>query len=184
MNCRPLPCLLLCAAAVLPSAALAELKLEQLTVKSAAQTVLLGLDFAVHDPHSKIANALARGEVWLEVEIRLLRPHWLWRDDVLGRLVLLRTLSYNPLQQRYRIQHTHHAEHHHAPHLEAALARLLRFDDIPATRLDWLPEHAGDYRGDIRARLYANPLPLTPMLEPLHAHALDWRSPPVLWMLP
>ena len=184
MNCRPHLHLLLCAALLLPSTVRAELMLEHLAVKPAAQTVLLDLGFAVRDPQSQIAGALTRGEVWLEVEIHLLRPHWLWGDEVLGRLVLLRTLSYDPLKQHYRIHQTHHAEQHRAYHLDAALTRLLRFDTVPVTRLDWLPEHAEGYRGDIQARLYANPMPLTPMLDPIRTQTLDWHSPKVSWSLP
>jgi len=176
--------LALCAALLLPQGVAAELALQSFEVRQTAQTVLLDLNLSVTDTHGQIATALARGEVWVEVSIRLLRFRWLWGNQTLGRLVMVRRLSYDPLQQRYRIEPLHHDEAWHSANFEAALTQLLRFEAIPVTRLDWLSEPYEDYHGDFQARLYANSVPISPALGPLRDQRLDWQSPTVSWPLP
>ncbi len=162
----------------------AELSLASVQSRPAAQTVLLDLKLDIDDADSEIPRALLRGEVWLAVDITLMRERHLFGDQPVGRLHLLQRLAYDPLHNVYQVTRVNQQEQQAFPSLADALARLRVLDAIPVTRLDWLLPELEQYRGEARARLYANPMPMAPSVGPARSEPLDWHSGTVPWLLP
>lgn len=166
------------------SPAHAELILASVESHRTAQTVLLDLEVKIDDVDSKIPRALLRGEVWLEVEITLVKKRRLFGDQPVGRLHLLQRLSYDPLHNVYQVIRINQQEQQTFANLADALARFRVLNAVPVTRLDWLlPEHE-QYQGEVRARLYANPMPMAPSVGSARSEPLDWQSETVPWFLP
>ncbi len=166
------------------SPAQAELTLISAKSHQSAQTVLLDLEVKIDDADSEIPRALLRGEVWLEVEITLMQKRRLLGHQPVGRLHLLQRLSYDPLHNVYHVTRVNQQEEQAFTSLAEALARLRVLDAIPVTRLDWLLPELEQYQGEVRARLYANPMPMAPSVGLARSEPLDWQSGTVPWLLP
>lgn len=162
----------------------AELTWVSVRSHQAAQTVLLDLEVKIDDAGSEIPRALLRGEVWLEVEITLMQKRRLFGRQPVGRLHLLRRLAYDPLHNVYHVTRVNQQEQQAFTNLAEALARLRVLDAIPVTRFDWLLPELAQYRGEVRARLYANPMPMAPSVGPARSKPLDWQSGTIPWPLP
>ncbi|MDE0152321.1 MAG: DUF4390 domain-containing protein [Gammaproteobacteria bacterium] len=166
------------------SPAHAELTLASVKSHQAAQTVLLDLEVKIDDVDSEIPRALLRGEVWLEIEITLVQKRRLFGHQPVGRLHLLQRLSYDPLHNVYQVTRVNQQEQQTFTNLVDALARLRVLNAIPVTRLDWLLPEREQYQGEVRARLYANPMPMAPSVGSARSEPLDWQSGMVPWLLP
>ena len=166
------------------SPAHAELALASVKSHQAAQTVLLDLEVKIDDVDSEIPRALLRGEVWLEIEITLVQKRRLFGHQPVGRLHLLQRLSYDPLHNVYQVTRVNQQEQQTFTNLADALARLRVLNAIPVTRLDWLLPEREQYQGEVRARLYANPMPMAPSVGSARSEPLDWQSGMVPWLLP
>ena len=164
----------------------AQAELSLISVKShqAAQTVLLNLEVKIDDADSEIPRALLRGEVWLEVEITLMQKRPLFGHRPVGRLHLLQRLSYDPLHNVYQVARVNQQEQQTFANLAEALARFRVLNAVPVTRLDWLLPELEQYRGEVRTRLYANPMPMAPSVGSARSKPLDWRGGTVQWLLP
>lgn len=166
------------------SPAHAELALASVKSHQAAQTVLLDLEVKIDDVDSEIPRTLLRGEVWLEIEITLVQKRRLFGHQPVGRLHLLQRLSYDPLHNVYQVTRVNQQEQQAFTNLADALARLRVLNAIPVTRLDWLLPKREQYQGEVRARLYANPMPMAPSVGSARSDPLDWQSGMVPWLLP
>ena len=162
----------------------AELTLVSAKSHLSTQTVLLDLEARIHDAEDEIPRALLRGEVWLEIEITLIQKGRLIGQQPVGRLHLLQRLSYDPLHNVYQVTRVNQQEQQTFASLAEALIRLRSLSSIPVTRLDWLLPDREQYRGEVRARLYANPMPMAPSVGPARSEPLDWQSGTVRWLLP
>ena len=178
------PLLLLFGTLLCSGPARAGLALASVTSHQAAQTVLLDLELKIDDSESEIPRALLRGEIWLEIEIILAQKRSLLGHRSVGRLHILRRLSYDPLHNVYQVTRVNQQEQQTFPNLDDALSRLRVLNAIPVTRLDWLLPELEQYQGEIRARLYANPMPMAPSVGSARSQPLDWQSGAVRWSLP
>ncbi len=157
-------------------AAQAELQLNELRPYLAARTIMLDAQLHLNDDTDRLARALLRGAVWLEIQVTLHREgNWL-PDQQLGQLTLVRRLSYEPQQTLYHVSELNYDKQRDFPTLAGALAHLLRLQALPVVRLDHLPQEPPTH-GEIQARLYANTVPMT-------LPALDWRTEKIRWLLP
>ena len=178
------PPLLLLGILLCASPAWAELTLVSATSHQSAQTVLLNLELKIDDSGSEIPRALLRGEIWLEVEITLTQKRQLFGHQPVGRLHILQRLSYDPLHNVYQVTRVNQQEEQVFPNLADALSRLRVLNAVPVTRLDWLLPELERYQGEVRARLYANPMPMAPSVGSARSQPLDWQSETVRWHLP
>ena len=179
---RHLP--LLAALLLATSPAAAELELLDVRARLSAQTVLLDLKLAFADPAHRIARALLRGEVWVDIDITLLEKDWLFAYQPVGHVRVLQRLAYDPQRNVYQLTRVNQQERLEFTSLQAALTRIKSPAALPVTRLDWLRPETDRYRGEVQARLYANPMPLAPDLGTVRSRPLDWRSRKLQWTLP
>ena len=176
--------LLLSSALLCVGPARAELDLISVKSHQTAQTVLLDLELNIEDSGLEITRALLRGEVWLEVKIGLAKKRALLSAEPVGRLHVLQRLSYDPQQNVYQVTDVNQQERQTFPSLDDALSRLRTLNAIPVTRFDWLLPETEQYQGEVQARLYANPMPMAPLIGRARSQPLDWQSGAVRWRLP
>ena len=175
----------LLAALLLPtSPAMAGLELLEARTRLSAQTVLLDLEIEFEDPAHQISRALLRGEVWLDIDITLMEKGRVFTYQPVGHIRILHRLSYDPQRNIYHLTRVNQQEQLEFTSLQVALAHLKNPASLPVTRLGWLRAETDRYRGEVQARLYANPMPMAPDLGTARSKPLDWQSQKIRWALP